>query len=219
MGTSDSFHCDIFKTASNILQQPSVDKEDIVPEHETRAAAAENPNNNFCNFHGYLLKGDLETAMEVNCKKFKHIITSLIEALKTQLQPLLENDVFKVIHIILDSESYKFLDADIIYDEVKVIVEHSKDLFLTNNCCIDHLKEELEIVFDHINRCLSKSSAEKCWPIIFHIGDDLGIRNLLHILEICLVAHYPMESQRESSHFCGIFFQKNVKQRKVWRCC
>ena len=62
--------------------------------------------------------------MEINLLEFKTIVESLIEALNTRLEPLLENDVFKAISIILDSESYKFLDVDIIYDEVKVIVEH-----------------------------------------------------------------------------------------------
>ena len=139
------------------MEQLSDNEEDTVPERQTRAAAAENLNNYFCNFHGYLLKGDLETVMEVNCKEFKRTIASLMEALKTRLQPLLENDVFKAISIILDSESYKFLDVDIIYDEVKVIVEHFKDLLLVNNCRIDHLKEELEI-----NRYIAKFSAKKC---------------------------------------------------------
>ena len=105
----------------------------------------------------------------------KHIIASLIEVLKTWLHPLLENDAFRAISFILDSESYKFLDADITYNEVKVIMEHFKDLLLANNCCIDHLKEELEILLDHINSYVSKASAEKYWPIIFCIGDDLGI--------------------------------------------
>lgn len=70
-------------------------------------AAAENLNNNFCYFYEYLLNEDLETTMEVNYKEFKHIPASLIYALKTQLQPLLENDVLKAISIILDSESHK----------------------------------------------------------------------------------------------------------------
>ena len=71
---SVAFHRnDTSQTASKILEQLSDNKEDIVPERQTRAAAAENPNKKFCNFHVYLLKGDLETAMEVNCEKFKHI--------------------------------------------------------------------------------------------------------------------------------------------------
>ena len=74
-------------------------------------------------------------------------------------------------------------------NDVKVIVEYFKDLLLINNCHINQLKEELEILIDHIDRYASKSSAEKCWTIIFHIGDDLRICNLLHILEICLLTH------------------------------
>ena len=67
------------------MEQLPVDK-DIIPEHQTWAVASENPNNNFCNFHEYLLKGDLETAaMDINCEEFKHITASLIEILKTQL--------------------------------------------------------------------------------------------------------------------------------------
>ena len=61
------------------MEQLLVDEEDIVPEHQMQAAAVENPNTNFCNFHGYLLEGVLEIAMKVNCKEFKHIIASLIE--------------------------------------------------------------------------------------------------------------------------------------------
>ena len=64
--------------------------------------------------------------------------------------------MFKVICIILDSESYSFLSVDIIYDEVKVIVKHFKSLQLANNYSIDHLKEELEVLHDHIMRYVRK---------------------------------------------------------------
>ena len=148
------------KQRVEILEQLSDTEDDIIPECLTRAGAAENPNNRFCEFHGYLLKGDLERAMEINCKEFKSILESSIEALKTRLQPLLDNNVFRAISMILDSESYKFLDVDIVYDEVKVIMEHFKPLLLANNCRTDQLKEELEILYDHINRYVSKSSAE-----------------------------------------------------------
>ena len=83
-------------------------------------------------------------------------------------------------------------------------MDHFKDVLLANNCHIDHLKEEL--LFDHINRYVSKSSAEKCWPIIFRIGDNLGIRNLIHILHICLVAPLSnVESERVFSLLWRIF--------------
>ena len=108
--------------------------------------------------------------MEINLKEFKTIFKSLIKPLKSHLEPLLENKVFKAIYIILDSESYLFLSVDIIYDEVKVIAEHFKSLLLANNCSINHLKEELEVPHDQIIRYFSKSSSERCWPIFFALG-------------------------------------------------
>ena len=41
--------------------------------------------------------------MEINLKEFKTIVESVIKALKFHLEPLLENEVFKTICIILDS--------------------------------------------------------------------------------------------------------------------
>ena len=49
----EAFHCDIFKTASEILEQLS-NEEDIIPERQTRAAAAENLN--FASFMGIFLQ-------------------------------------------------------------------------------------------------------------------------------------------------------------------
>lgn len=85
--------------------------------------------------------------MQVNLKENKNILRSLIEALKICLELLLENDMFKAISIILDSESYRFLDVYRIYDKVKIIIKHFKPLLLANNCSINHLKEQLEKFF------------------------------------------------------------------------
>ena len=52
--------------------------------------------------------------MEVILKEFKTIVESLIKALKSRLELLLEDEVFEAICIILDSESYLFLSVDII---------------------------------------------------------------------------------------------------------
>ena len=77
-----------------------------------------------------------------------------------------------------ESESYPFLSVDIIYDEVKVIVEHFRSLLLAT----------LLLLHDHIIRYISKSSSERCWPITFRNGHDVGIYNLLHVLEM---SHCP----------------------------
>ena len=149
--------------------------------------------------------------MEKNLEEYKMIITALIEALNTRLEPVLENEVFKAISIILDSESYKFLDVEIIYDEIKLIAEHFKQMLIANNCRTNNLKEEFEIMHDHINRYLSKSSPEKCWPIIFRIGHDLGIQNLLHVLELCLVV--PL-SNAESERVFSLLWRIFSKERQ-----
>ena len=77
-----------------------------------------------------------------------------------------------------ESESNPFLSVDIIYDEVKVIVEHFRSLLLAT----------LLLLHDHIIRYISKSSSERCWPITFRNGHDVGIYNLLHVLEM---SHCP----------------------------
>ena len=97
------------------------------------------------------------------------------------------------------------LDADIIYDEVKVIMEHFKDLLLTNNCCIDHLKEDLEVLFDHINRCFKifcrkmlayyfshwfQSLKQDTLELLLHIGLDNDQRERYGDVEMFL-KEYP----------------------------
>ena len=86
-------------------------------------------------------------------------------------------------------------------------------MLLTNNCSINHLKEELEVLHDHIIRYVSKSSSERCWPIIFCIGHDLGIHNLLHVPEICLFA--PLSNaESESLLIFVVHFSKEWQSMK-----
>ena len=113
---------DIFPTVSEILEKLIDEEEEIIPKRRTWAAVSENPNNDYCQFHGYLLRGNLQDAIESCHQEFVTIISSLKESLALRLESILENDVFKAISVILDSESYQFLESDIVYDEVKVVV-------------------------------------------------------------------------------------------------
>ena len=61
----DAFQRDnIFSTASEILEKLTDEEEEIIPERRTRTAASENPNNDYCQFHGYLLKSNLQDDIE-----------------------------------------------------------------------------------------------------------------------------------------------------------
>ena len=158
---------DIFPTASEILEKLTDEEEEIIPEQHTQAAVSENPNNDFCQFHGYLQKDNLQDAIESCHQEFVTIISSLKESFALQLDSILENDIFKAISVILDSESYQVLESDIVYDEVKDVVDYFKPPLLANNCNLNFLKEEFKILHDHVKRYVSKCSSEKCWSIIF----------------------------------------------------
>ena len=121
----------------------------------------------------------MQDALESCHQEFVTIISSLKESLALRLESILENSVFKAISVILDSESYQFLKSDIVYDEVKFAVDYFKSPLLANNCNLNFLKEEFEILHDNVKRYVSKCSSEKCWSIIFRISQELGIGNLL----------------------------------------
>ena len=112
---------DIYPTESEILEKLTYEEEEIIPERRTQAAVSDNPNNDYCQFRGYLLKGNLQDAIESCHQEFVTITSSLKESLALWLESILEIDIFKVVSVILDSDSYQFLESDIVYDEVKVV--------------------------------------------------------------------------------------------------
>ena len=80
---------------------------------------------------------------------------------------------------------------------------------MANNCNLNFLKEEFKILHDHVKRYVSKCSSEKCWPIIFRTGLELGIRNLLHGIEIYLTAPLSdAECKRVFSFLWRIFLKE-----------
>ena len=80
-GGDDFERNDKFPTASEILEKLTDKEEEIIPEHCTRAGPSENPNNDYCQFHGYVLKGNLQDALESCHQEFVTIVSSLKESL------------------------------------------------------------------------------------------------------------------------------------------
>ena len=110
----------------------------------------------------------------------------------------------------LDSESYKFLDVDIIFDKVKVIVEHFKDLLLTNNCCFHHLKEQLEILFDHIHRCFKIFCRKMLANYFSHWWQFGNSKFVAHSRDISCCSVIQCRVRETLLTFVAHFFQKNV---------
>ena len=77
--------------------------------------------------------------------------------------------------------------VDILFDELNVIVDHFREMLVNNGCKIAKLKTELDIVHDHIIKFALNHEPVKCWPLIFKLKHELGVRNILHIIELCLV--------------------------------
>ena len=50
--------------------------------------------------------------------------------------------------MILDSKSYQFHNADVLYDKVKVVADHFKSILMANSCSTEHLKDEFEILHE-----------------------------------------------------------------------
>ena len=157
------------------------------------------------------MKGSIEDAIAICHSEFINILLNLKTALTVQIEPLLKNPVFKSIGIILNLESYQFHDADVLYDEVKV-ADHFKSMLMINGCPTEHLKEEFEILHNHIKRSVLKNKPEKCWQIIFNIGCDLGIRYFLHVIEICLVI--PL-SNAKSKRVSSFLWRLSSKKRQL----
>ena len=126
------------------------------------------------------MKGSMKDAIATCHIEFIYLLLNFKTAVTVKLEPLLENPVLKSIRIILDSESYKFHDVDLPYGKVKVVTDHFKSMPMANGCSNEYLKKEFEIPHDHFKRYVSQNTPEKCWQIIFNIGHDLSIRNLLH---------------------------------------
>ena len=92
--------------------------------------------------------------------------------------------------------------------DLDVVKQHFNDMLTANNCNTVNLNHELEVLHDHVTRFLPYHSPEKCWSIIFKIGSDLGITNLLDLIEICLVMPLAKAEAERVFSFLWQFFSK-----------
>ena len=202
---------DIFYNASEILEQIDDEEEDIIPERQTRADTNDNPDNNVTLFHGYLLTGSVEDALEKCNQDYLNILENLREALTVRLSSIIDDPIYRAIAIVLDTQSYLFNDIDTLFEEVQVLADHFKDVLEANGCNLRRLKTELDVVRDYIIKFTSKHTPEKCWAIIFNIKQDLGVTNILQLVEICLVIPLSnAESERVFSFLWRLFCKERT---------
>lgn len=198
---------EIFPTCASILEEIKFEREQIIPQRTTRAdntpAAASREE---YLYHDYLLKGSPECALEECSREFVVILTDLETSLTTRLGSITEEPIFKAMAEFLDTKCYSFKTANEIYKHVWEVKEHFETLLVANGCDISKLEGEMEIVYQHVIHFMAQRGADKCWPALFQIKEELSISNILHIAEICIALPISnAESERVFSFLWRVF--------------
>ena len=83
-------------------------------------------------------------------------------------------------------QSFSCLEIDEMLASAIKIEDHYSEQLATNGCNIDCLNVELRILYSHVNKFSSNVTPSKRWPCLFKLKEGLGIKNILHIAEICI---------------------------------
>ena len=65
-------------------------------------------------------------------------------------------------------------------------------------------------MFTNVRKFLSGNSPSRCWPQLFQLKSGLGLKNILHIAEICIVV--PL-SNAESERIFSYLWRQLSKER------
>ena len=65
-------------------------------------------------------------------------------------------------------------------------------------------------MFTHVRKFLSGNSPLCCWPQLFQLKSSLGLKNILHIAEICIVV---LLSNAESEQMFSYLWRQLSKER------
>ena len=138
------------------------------------------------------------------------ILSKLKESLIRRYAPILQDEFFTATAKFLDTESYSHTEFEELFENVVKIKERYNDLLSANGCDLTRLKAELRILYTHVSKFLSKCSPARCWPQVFKIKDGLGLRNVLHIAELCIAI--PL-SNAESERVFSYLWRQLSKER------
>ena len=107
-------------------------------------------------------------------------------------------------------QSFSCLEIDEMLASAIKIEDHYSEQLATNVCNIDCLNVELRILYSHVNKFSSNVTPSKCWPCLFKLKEGLGIKNILHIAEICI--SIPM-SNAECERMFSFLWRQLTKDR------
>ena len=175
----------VFPSASGVITQLQ-QSHDIIYDRSLRSRAGENTSSN-SSINGFRLRGNLETAIKKAKDRIETILVALVEVIKERFGAIIEDPIFKAMAVLLDTASYGGMGEVIILDKVREIVTKFRRQLDANGYDDDSLENELQTVLTHVAAFLSNVSPSKAWNVLFKKRHSLGITNLLHIAELCIV--------------------------------
>ena len=135
----------------------------------------------------------------------------MITCFKNRFSCFIEDDFFTATAAFLDTKSYVNEDCEEVYEKsVPIIISCYSQQLVANNCNVDCLKAEFQVMFTHVRKFLSGNSPLCCWPQLFQLKSSLGLKNILHIAEICIVV--PL-SNAESERIFSYLWHQLSKER------
>jgi len=192
---------------------------ELFPERQTRTDTSENLGAPKFKYHDYLMIGCPEKALRKCVLIYIEIIEKLSESLESRLSSITTNPLYIGVATLLDTKSYQFTDSEDIFDSAKIITETFKKQLEANGCNLNQLQKEFDIVYNHVLNFGKNKESEKLWPLIFTLKDDLGVRNILHLVEIGLALPISnAESERVFSFLWRVFSKERTNLKtKLWK--
>ena len=178
---------ELFPSTNKLLNELTDEEGETIPFRQTRSDARANPGNLHTIYHGYLLTGAVEDAINKVINELKEVLNRLKESITQRYVSIVNDDFFKASAQFLDTPSYQDTTIDVLFDCVNVIVERYAEQFKANGCDLQKIKAEFRVLYNHVTKFLSKSCASRTWPQIFRLKNGLGLHNILHIAELCIV--------------------------------
>ena len=200
----ETFHdSELFHHTRLVLNQLTEEVQEIVPQRQTRSDTAKNPDHSYSFFHDYLLSCGVDESLDAVINETLEIIDKLITSFENRFSCFIEDDFFTATAAFLDTKSYVNEDCEELYEKsVPIIASRYSQQLIANNCNVDRLKAEFRVTFTYVRKFLSGNSPSRSWPQLFQLKSGLGLKNILHIVEIiCIVVPLAnAESERIFSY-------------------
>ena len=173
---------ELFPCTLKVLDSLEKESANLIPDRQLRG---NDETGNEMLFYGYSMKGNVQNALDKVLNETKAILKNMKQSFSGRYDCILKDEFILASATFLDTQSFTCLEFDEILASAIKIKDHYSEQLAANGCNIDRLNAELRILYSHVKKFLSNVTPSKCWPRLFKLK-GLGIKNILHIAEICI---------------------------------